>query len=296
MANEIMNLPIVKKVYSGKVRDVYDLGDKLLLVTSDRISAFDVVFPTLIPNKGKILTQISLFFFNLTKEVIDNHLITAKVDEYPEEFLPFKAELQDRSMLVKKTQVIPYECIVRGYITGSAWSEYKKNGTVNETVQPAGLQESEKFLEPLFTPSTKAEIGNDENISYEEMLSRMDKKIGEYLKAKSIAIYNKGHEYLAERGIILADTKLEFGARNGEIILIDEVLTPDSSRFWDKKGYAIGSSPLSYDKQYIRDYIVNAGWDKRPPAPELPQEVVEKTYEKYYQAYKLIVGSEAKVW
>ncbi|MFA5498202.1 MAG: phosphoribosylaminoimidazolesuccinocarboxamide synthase [Candidatus Cloacimonadia bacterium] len=296
MASEIKNLPIVKGVYSGKVRDVYDLGDTLLLVTSDRISAFDVVFPTIIPNKGKILTQISLFFFNLTESVIPNHLITANVDEYPKELHPFKEELRDRSMIVKKTRVIPYECIVRGYITGSAWNEYKKRGTVNGSKQPTGLKESEKFPESLFTPSTKAEVGNDENISYEEMLERMDQRIGEFLKAKSLEIYNKGHKFLDERGIILADTKLEFGALNGEIILIDEVLTPDSSRFWDKNEYAIGTSPLSYDKQYIRDYIVNSGWNKKPPAPELPSEIIEKTYEKYYQAYKLIVGNEAKVW
>ena len=296
MASEIKNLPIVKGVYSGKVRDVYDLGDTLLLVTSDRISAFDVVFPTIIPNKGKILTQISLFFFNLTESVIPNHLITANVDEYPKELHPFKEELRDRSMIVKKTRVIPYECIVRGYITGSAWNEYKKRGTVNDTKQPTGLKESEKFPESLFTPSTKAEVGNDENISYEEMLERMDQRIGEFLKAKSLEIYHKGHKFLNERGIILADTKLEFGALNGKIILIDEVLTPDSSRFWDKNEYAVDTSPLSYDKQFIRDYIVNSGWNKKPPAPELPSEIIEKTYEKYYQAYKLIVGNEAKVW
>jgi phosphoribosylaminoimidazole-succinocarboxamide synthase len=296
MAESIRELPIVKRHHQGKVRDIYDLGKELLIVTSDRVSAFDVVFPTIIPNKGKILNQISLYFFRKTEHIIKNHLITDRVEEYPDELHPFREELEDRSMLVTKTRVIPFECIVRGYISGSAWSEYKKRSTVGGLIQPQGIKESQKFEEPLFTPSTKAEKGNDLNITYQELLQRTDRKIAELLKNKSMELYRFGHDYLFERNIILADTKFEFGTRKGEIILIDEVLTPDSSRFWDKNDYLVGHSPKSYDKQYLRDYFTQAGWNKKPPAPELPDEVIEKTYEKYYQAYKTIVGSEAKVW
>jgi len=296
MEKTISELQIVKGHYQGKVRDIYDLGDMLLIVTSDRISAFDVVFPNIIPNKGKILNQISLFFFKMTEQIIPNHLVTANIAEYPVELHPFKDELLDRSMLVKKTRVIPFECIVRGYISGSAWSEYKQQSTVGGMILPEGIKESQKFEKPLFTPSTKAETGNDVNISYQEMLMMTDKMIAEFLKNKSLEIYQLGHNFLFDREIILADTKFEFGTINNQIILIDEVLTPDSSRFWDKNEYAVGQSPKSYDKQYIRDYIVKAGWNKKPPAPELPGEVIEKTYEKYYQAYKTITGAEAKVW
>ena len=296
MADNIRELPIIKRHHQGKVRDIYDLGEELLIVTSDRVSAFDVIFPTIIPNKGKILNQISLFFFRKTEHIIKNHLITDRVDEYPEALHPFREELEDRSMLVKKTRVIPFECIVRGYISGSAWSEYKKQSTVGGMIQPPGIKESQKFEKPLFTPSTKAEEGNDVNISYQELLQRTDRKIAEFLKNKSMELYQFGHDYLFERDIILADTKFEFGTSKGEIILIDELLTPDSSRFWDKNDYSVGQSPKSYDKQYIRDYFTKAGWDKKPPAPELPAEVIEKTYEKYYQAYKTIAGAEAKVW
>ncbi|PID27190.1 MAG: phosphoribosylaminoimidazolesuccinocarboxamide synthase [Candidatus Cloacimonadota bacterium] len=294
--SNINKLPIVKSSHRGKVRDIYDLGDKLLIVTSDRISAFDSVFPTLIKNKGKILNQISLNFFEMTKDIIPNHLITANVDEYPEEFLPFKEELQDRSMLVKKTRVVPFECIVRGYITGSAWKEYKKFGTMNGIMLAEGLKESQRFESPVFTPSTKAEEGHDENISYKEMCRRMDTKLAEEIKSASLEIYKKAHDFLLNKGIILADTKFEFGTLNGQLILIDEILTPDSSRFWDKEEYQTGSSPKSYDKQYVRDYISDAGWDKQPPAPELPAEVAEKTFSKYYEAYRKIAGERALTW
>ena len=296
MLDKISELSIVKKHYQGKVRDMFDLGESLLIVTSDRISAFDVVFPDIIPNKGKILTQISLFFFRMTEQIIPNHLITDQIDEYPAELQPFKDKLADRSMLVKKTRVIPFECIVRGYISGSAWNEYKQQSTVGGSILPEGIKESQKFETPLFTPSTKAEVGNDLNISYQEMLQMLDRNIAEFLKNKSMELYKLGHRYLFERNIILADTKFEFGTIKDQIILIDELLTPDSSRFWDRSEYSVGYSPKSYDKQYIRDYIVKAGWDKKPPAPQLPQEVIEKTYEKYYQAYKTIAGDEAKVW
>ncbi len=294
--SKIEELKIVKNHFQGKVRDIYDLGDQLLIVTSDRVSAFDVVFPTLIPNKGKILNQISTFFFNNTADIVPNHLISDNVDDYPEPLKEFKTELEDRSMLVKKTRVIPFECIVRGYISGSAWKEYTRFGTVGELIQHEGLKESQRLPDPMFTPSTKAEEGNDENISYEEMKSRLDIKISEYLKEKSLALYKFGHQFLLERDLILADTKFEFGTLDGEIIIIDEVLTPDSSRFWDKDEYKVGTSTKSYDKQYLRDYITESGWDKKPPAPELPAAVIEKTYEKYYQAYKKIVGQEAKTW
>jgi phosphoribosylaminoimidazole-succinocarboxamide synthase len=289
-------LSIVKNHYSGKVRDIYDLGDKLLIVTSDRISAFDVVFPNEIPNKGKILNQISAHFFKETKSIIDNHFITDNIDEYPEEFQAFRAELEDRSMLVRKSKVIPFECIVRGYITGSAWSEYKIGGTVGNTLLPENLKESQRFPEPIFTPSTKAEEGHDENISYPEMLARCDKFIAEELKSKSLELYKYAHELMWSKGIILADTKFEFGVIGDKIILIDEMLTPDSSRYWDIDDHVVGKTPKSYDKQFVRDYISATGWDKTPPAPELPQEVIEKSYAKYYEAYKIIVGDKAKVW
>ncbi len=296
MLEKIKELPIVKKHYQGKVRDILDLGDKLLIITSDRISAFDVVFPNLIPNKGKILNQISVFFFNKTKDIIDNHLITAEVSEYPEEFHQFSEYLTDRSMLVKKTRVIPFECIVRGYISGSAWNEYKNLGTINGILCDDKMKESQRFPEPIFTPSTKAESGHDENISYNRMLERMDKEVAEYLKEKSIQMYKFAHEFLLEKDILFADTKFEFGVIENKIYLIDEILTPDSSRFWDKNEYEVGTSPKSFDKQYIRDYLLAIGWDKQPPAPELPQEIVDKTYEKYYLAYKKIAGEGCKIW
>jgi len=293
---KINELKIVKQHFAGKVRDIYDLGDNLLIVTSDRVSAFDVVFPTLIPNKGKILNQISVHFFKMTEHIVNNHLISANIEDYPKELQSFREELQDRSMLVKKTKVIPFECIVRGYISGSAWKEYKSFGTVSEQLLPEGIKESQRLLNIMFTPSTKAEAGNDENISYEEMISRLDNNIAEFLKDRSIQLYKFGRHYLLDRGIIIADTKFEFGTLDGEIILIDEILTPDSSRFWDKSEYQVGMSVKSYDKQYLRDFIVRTGWDKKPPAPELSDEVVTQTYDKYYQAYKTIVGKEAKEW
>ncbi len=293
---KIEELSIVKNHYSGKVRDIYDLGDLLLIVTSDRISAFDVVFPNEIPNKGKILNQISVHFFKETKSIIDNHFVTDNIDEYPEELHTFRDELEDRSMLVKKTKVIPFECITRGYITGSAWSEYQRGGTVGSTLLPENMKESQRFPEVLFTPSTKAEEGHDINISYMEMLARCDKMIAEELKNKSLELYKYAHSIMWEKGIILADTKFEFGVIGNKIILIDEILTPDSSRYWDMDDYVVGQTPKSYDKQYVRDYISETAWDKTPPAPQLPLEVIEKTYEKYYNAYKIIVGDKAKVW
>jgi phosphoribosylaminoimidazole-succinocarboxamide synthase len=292
MHEELMKIGLIKGSKHGKVRDIYDLGDTLLLVTSDRISAFDVVFPDLIPDKGKILNGISVHFFNTTKDIVPNHLITANVDEYPKELRPFKDYLQDRSMLVKKTRVIPFECIVRGYISGSAWNEYKKTNTVGGMMIAEDMQESQKFANPLFTPSTKAENGHDENISYREMMAHMDEWIARTLKDKSLALYSYAHELMKKHGILLADTKFEFGSIGSEIILIDECLTPDSSRFWELDSYQMGSSPKSYDKQYIRDYLNTTGWDKQPPAPHLPQDVIEKTREKYLSIHNIITGKE----
>jgi len=294
MHERISQLSIVKAHKQGKVRDIYDLGNELLIVTSDRISAFDVVFPNLIPDKGKILNLISLYFFEHTKHIIQNHLLTADPNNYPKELHPFAEYLQDRSMLVKKTRVIPFECIVRGYISGSAWSEYKKTNTVGGMLMPEAMQESQKFPNPLFTPSTKAETGHDENISYREMLQRMDEKIAVQIKDKSLEIYNFGHELLMQHGIALADTKYEFGTIGSEIYLIDEVLTPDSSRFWDVQTYEIGKTPLSFDKQFIRDFVTEAGWDKLPPAPCLPEEIILKTREKYIQIFETITGQTFK--
>ena len=242
MEKRIQDLEIVKSFKSGKVRDIYDLGDKLLLVTSDRISAFDVVFEDIIPNKGKILNQISVFFLKETKNIIDNHFITDVIDEYPEELHQFRAQLEHRSMLVRKGTVIPFECIARGYITGSAWKEYQKSGTVNTEEMPEKLQESQRFPEPLFTPSTKADEGHDINISFAEMKERMDPSIADKLRNVSLELYKFGHAFLNDRNIILADTKFEFGSIDGKIILIDEVFTPDSSRFWDKSEYEIGKN------------------------------------------------------
>lgn len=292
MHEQLMKTDIIKSVKHGKVRDIYDLGNTLLLVTSDRISAFDVVFPNLIPDKGKILNGISAHFFKSTQDIVPNHFITDSVDAYPTALHPFKAYLEGRSMLVKKTRVIPFECIVRGYISGSAWSEYKKTNTVGGMMIAEEMQESQKFANPLFTPSTKAESGHDINISYRDMLAHMDEWIARSLKDKALALYSYAHDLLKSQHILLADTKFEFGSIGSEIILIDECLTPDSSRFWELDTYQIGSSPSSYDKQYIRDYLSASGWDKQPPAPELPADVIQKTRAKYLNIYKIITGNE----
>ncbi len=292
MHEALIKLSLIKNFSRGKVRDIYDLGDQLLIVTSDRISAFDVVFPNLIPDKGRILNGISVHFFKSTADIVPNHFISDKVEDYPAALHPFKDYLQGRSMLVKKTRVIPFECIVRGYISGSAWSEYKRTGTVGSMMIAEDMQESQKFAKALFTPSTKASEGHDINISYREMLSHMDPWIAEYLRDKSVALYNHAHELLKIEGIIVADTKFEFGSIGNKIYLIDECLTPDSSRFWDLESYEIGTSPTSFDKQYIRDYLNKSGWDKQSAAPTLPEDVVAKTREKYLAIYKIITGKE----
>jgi len=292
MHEELKKVSIVKGFTHGKVRDIYDLGDQLLIVTSDRVSAFDVVFPNLIPDKGKVLNGISVHFFKTTQDIVPNHFITDQPAEYPLELHPFKDYLAGRSMLVKKTRVIPFECIVRGYISGSAWNEYKRTGTVGGMMIAEDMQESQIFPKPLFTPSTKASDGHDVNISYREMMAHMDEWIAVYLKDKSLALYSYAHDLLKKTGILVADTKFEFGTIGNQIILIDECLTPDSSRFWEIESYQIGRSPKSFDKQYIRDYLNETGWDKQPPAPELPAEVIAKTRDKYLKAYQVITGKD----
>ena len=292
MYNEISQLPLVQQSRQGKVRDIYDLGETLLIVSTDRISAFDVVFPTLIPDKGKILNAISVYFFNTTKDIVPNHFITADISEYPVELQRFGEYLEERSMLVKKTRVIPFECIVRGYLSGSAWKEYKKSNTIGGMLIAEELQESQKFPHPLFTPSTKAEKGHDENISYREFMSRMDEPLAVYIKDKSLELYSYAHDLLLKKGIILADTKFEFGTIGSEVLLIDELFTPDSSRLWSLEDYEMGKSPKSYDKQFIRDYLENSGWDKQSPPPPLPEEVIEQTQQKYLTILKIITGKE----
>ena len=276
----------------GKVRDVYDLDDKLLVISTDRISCFDVILPTCIPNKGAILTQLSVFWFEFTEDIIPNHLIATNVDDFSEELKKYEDVLKGRSMLVKKAEPFPFECVVRGYLSGSGWKEYAENQTVCGIKLPKGLKESEKLAEPIFTPATKAEEGHDMNVSQEYMEKEIGKDITEQLKEISIALYNKAARFAEGCGIIIADTKFEFGKIGDNIILIDEVLTPDSSRFWPKNRYEPGKDQPSFDKQFVRDYLETLDWDKTPPAPELPKEIIDKTTDKYLQALKMITGRD----
>lgn len=275
----------------GKVRDVYDLGDCLLMIATDRISAFDVVMPDPVPDKGKVLTQISLFWFDVMKDMVPNHVITSNVDAYPEVCRPYADELRGRSMLVKKAAPLTIECVVRGYLSGSGWKSYQKTRTVCGIQLPDGLTESDKLPEPLFTPSTKAEIGlHDENIDFDEAAKMIGKPLADRVKSLSLAIYQKGVEFAAGKGIIIADTKFEFGLLGDELILIDEVLTPDSSRFWPKTSYKPGGAQESFDKQFVRDYLLSIKWDQKPPAPKLPEHVIEGTRKKYMEALQLLAG------
>lgn len=284
------NLKGLKLFKRGKVRDVYDLGDKLLIVSTDRISCFDLVLPTPIPYKGKVLNQISKFWFDFTKGIIANHLLTADINQYPPSLKKYGNILDGRSMLVKKTRSLAIECIVRGYISGSAWKEYQQKGSICGLKLPSGLQQSQELPEAIFTPSTKAEQGHDINISDSQAIKITGKELYEKVKSKTLAIYKKAKDYASGRGIIIADTKFEFGLINNDLILIDEIITPDSSRFWPKDSYAPGASQPSFDKQFVRDYLEGLGWDKTPPAPELPDEIVKKTAEKYLEAYNKITG------
>jgi len=276
----------------GKVRDIYDLGDRLLIVATDRISAFDVVMPNPIPDKGRILTQLSHFWFDLMKDVVPNHILSTEAGEYPKECQPYRELLRDRSMLVVKTEVLPVECVVRGYLSGSGWEEYRKTGEVCGIKLPEGLRESSKLEEPIFTPATKAEMGlHDENITFEKVEETIGEDLGRRVKSVSLAIYKKARDFAEQRGILIADTKMEFGVKDEKLILIDELLTPDSSRFWPKGEYRPGGPQKSFDKQFLRDYLLSIRWDKNPPAPSLPEEIVRKTREKYLEAYERLVGS-----
>lgn len=282
----------MNKISSGKVREIYEVDeDKLLLVVSDRISAFDYILPAMIPNKGKVLNKISEFWFDYVSDIIPNHIISTDIKDFPNEFQT--PEFEGRSMLVKKLKMIPVECIVRGYITGSGWKSYQENGTVCGIKLPEGLQESEKLPEPIFTPTTKAELGtHDENISFDQVCKMLGKDLAEKLRAKTIEVYTKCAEYAATRGIIIADTKFEFGLdENGELVLGDEVLTPDSSRFWPAADYTVGKSQKSFDKQYMRDWIKSSGYDPETKAP-IPQDVIDTTSAKYIEAYEILTNKK----
>ncbi|HEX2386471.1 MAG TPA: phosphoribosylaminoimidazolesuccinocarboxamide synthase, partial [Candidatus Binatia bacterium] len=280
----------LKLLKSGKVREMYDLGDELLMVASDRISCFDVVLPTEIPDKGKVLTALSAYWFKAMEDLIPHHLVTTDVAKFPAECRPHSRLLEGRSMLVKRTDPAPVECIVRGYLVGSGWKEYQKTGMVCGIPLPKGLVEASRLDEPIFTPSTKAEVGeHDINIDFAKMVDMVGRKYAEQLRDASLAIYSRARKTAEDKGIIIADTKFEFGVREGKLILIDEVLTPDSSRFWPKEGYRPGSSPESFDKQYVRDYLVASNWDPNNP-PQLPQEVIRKTQDKYNEALRRLTA------
>jgi len=283
-------LPGVKLYIRGKVRDVYDLGDELLIVATDRISAFDCIMPNGIPGKGKILTEMSLFWFDLVSDIVPNHIITAQINEFPEVLQPYCDQLEGRSMIVKKADRIDVECVVRGYLSGSGWREYQKTGSVCGIELPSGLSESEKLPENIFTPATKAEEGHDENVSYDFIVEQIGEKLSCEIRDLSLAVYKKASIYAETRGIIIADTKFEFGVINNRTILIDEILSPDSSRFWPLSEYSHGRPQQSFDKQFVRDYLESLDWDKTPPAPPLPDEIVMRTLDKYKEAQKLILG------
>lgn len=285
------DFPSLNLMQRGKVRDMYDLKDAYLMVATDRMSAFDVVLPDPIPDKGIVLTQISLFWFDIMASLVDNHVITADVNQYPESCQAYQADLQNRSILIKKTQPLPVECVVRGYIVGSGWKSYRHNGSVCGIQLPKGLVESDQLPEPIFTPSTKEEQGrHDINIDFDEMVRLVGAPVAEQARDLSLAIYRKGAQIAAEKGILIADTKFEFGLLDGKLILIDEVLTPDSSRFWPKSTYTPGGSQKSFDKQYLRDYLSTLDWDKTAPGPTLPQVVIDNTRAKYVEALTLLSG------
>ena len=276
----------------GKVRDVYDLGDKLLIVSTDRISCFDVLLPCGIPYKGRVLTGISVFWFDFIKDIIPHHLITVDVDKYPDELRKYKADLSGRSMLVLKTKPLPVECVVRGYLSGSGWKEYNEKQSICGISLPKGLRQSDKLPEVIFTPSTKADIGHDQNVSQKYIMDLVGPDIAQRLKNTSIEVYKRASDYALQKGIIIADTKFEFGIYNDRMIIIDELLTPDSSRFWAAEDYHPGRAQMSFDKQFVRDYLETLDWDKNPPAPDLPAEIISKTTEKYLEAYRKLTGRE----
>jgi len=283
----------LKLVNRGKVRDLYDLGDMLLIVSTDRISAFDVILPNGIPSKGRVLNKMSAFWFSRMADIVPNHIISTDVHAFPGQCRPYADVLEGRSMLVKKAKPLAAECIVRGYISGSGWKDYQKTGAICGIALPPGLTESEILPGTIFTPSTKAELGvHDENISFEKTCQILGRDTAETIRRLSISVYERARELAAARGIIIADTKMEFGIMDGEVIIIDELLTPDSSRFWPRDSYAPGRSQASFDKQFVRDYLLSLSWDQKPPAPVLPDDIVQKTSERYIEAYRRLTGQE----
>ena len=286
-----LELPGIKKLRSGKVREVFDLGETLLFVATDRLSAFDVILPDPIPHKGAVLTQLSAFWFRRF-DFVKNHMITADIEKFPQELSSYHRELAERSMIVRKAQPLPVECVVRGYLAGSGWKEYQQSGTICGVKLPPGLQLASQLPEPIFTPSTKAEEGHDENIDMKECARLLGDEMANRVKDLSLKIYSEGRAHAAQRGIIVADTKFEFGHFEDDLILIDECLTPDSSRFWPADQYVVGQSPPSFDKQFVRDYLETLDWDKTPPGPRLPAEIIEKTSQKYREALDRLIGGE----
>lgn len=289
---ELPGVPLFRR---GKVRDVYDLGEHLLLVATDRISAFDVIMPNGIPDKGKILTQMSLFWFDLTKDLVENHLVAHRVSDFPRKLHPYADLLEGRSILVKKTDPYPIECVARGYLAGGGWSDYQRDGRICGIELPEGMRMAEKLPQTLFTPATKADSGHDINVTFEKAAEVVGTATLEYLRELTLSIYERAREHALKKGIIISDTKFEFGSFDGRTILIDEILTPDSSRFWPAASYRVGTSPLSFDKQYVRDYLETLEWDKTPPAPGLPPDVVMNTRKKYLEAYELLTGKKFRI-
>jgi phosphoribosylaminoimidazole-succinocarboxamide synthase len=279
----------------GKVRDIYELGDELLFVASDRISAFDYVLASGIPDKGRVLTQLSLFWFELLRDIVPNHVITADLDEYPEQLRPYESQLRGRSMIVRRAEMFSVECVVRGYLSGSGWKDYQRTGAVCGIALPAGLKESDRLPQPIFTPAIKATSGHDENIPYAEVVNRVGAEASDRLRTTSLRLYERAAAHALERGIIIADTKFEFGTTRDGLVLADEVFTPDSSRFWPAEDYSPGKAQLSFDKQFVRDYLESIKWNKQPPAPSLPDEVAQKTSEKYKQAFRQLTGGELDI-
>jgi phosphoribosylaminoimidazole-succinocarboxamide synthase len=288
------NMPGLALQARGKVRDVYSAGDFLVIVATDRLSAFDCILPTPIPDKGRVLTEMTLFWLDLLKDIVPNHLVSADVNDYPKEFLPFRDQLEGRSMLVRRLKMVEIECVARGYLSGSGWKDYKRTGTICGVRLPAGLVESDRLPEPIFTPATKAQSGHDENVSAAEVARTFGEELTARLAQLTLSIYRKAAEYAATRGIIIADTKFEFGFDGDRLILGDEVLTPDSSRFWPKDTYKPGSAQFSYDKQFVRDWLEQSGWNKQPPAPRLPDDVARSTGAKYKEALSVLTGREWK--
>lgn len=280
----------IERVARGKVRDVYAAGDSLVIVTTDRLSAFDYVLPTPIPDKGRVLTALTLFWLELLGDIVPNHLASARVDDYPAEFHPYREQLEGRSMLVRRARMIEMECVARGYISGSGWKDYRRDGRICGIALDAGLRESERLKEPIFTPATKAQSGHDQNISFEGMANEIGAELAGRLRDLTLGIYMRAAQYAETRGVLIADTKFEFGFVGDQLILADEVLTPDSSRFWPRASYQPGGPQASYDKQFVRDYLESIHWNKQPPAPALPADVLERTSEKYREAYRVLTG------